>query len=287
MILSNNFYRAWFDLLSEVIDLGRVVKPRGLTCRELIHTQLVVTDLRNNILVHPVRDLNYRFMVAEWLFIQAGREDVATLDQYNKQIKRFSDDGVIYNGAYGPRLANQWSYVINNLRKDPDSRQAVMTIFGARDQEKITKDVACTLSLQVLLRDGKLHGIVTMRSNDLWLGLPYDFYNFSQVVNFLAGVLHVEPGSMTIQAGSSHLYETDFGKVRMILGDKLICEGYCARSPKIDGFFDAEMALRLAEQSQIDYVNSSAVNYAHVLRSPNKAVALERLKALVDKERLD
>jgi thymidylate synthase len=143
-----------------------------------------------------------------------GRSDLAPLTQFNSQMKQFSDDGLVLAGAYGPHIRGQAWRVLERLRQDADSRQAVIEI--PRPQ-RYTKDEPCTLSFQFLYRNRKLHMIVTMRSNDVWLGLPYDFYTFSQILNCFAGALGRERGQLTIRAGSFHLYERDLPAATMTL----------------------------------------------------------------------
>lgn len=230
-ILADNICDAWVQLLRSVMHFGDECSPRGKKIKEILHTQVEVTDLRNNILCHPDRDINFRFMVAEWLWIQSGRQDVEWIKQFNKNIVQFSDDGIFFRGAYGPRLRSQLPAVLDLLRQDPDTRQAVIRIFDDVDLIGKTKDVPCTLSLQLLLRQHQLHGIMTMRSNDLWLGFPYDFFNFSQITNSIAGELGVEPGSFTLQAGSSHIYSIDYEKVAGIINEK--ARDHYARSPRL------------------------------------------------------
>jgi thymidylate synthase len=162
-------------------------------------------DASRALLVHPARGLNYRFAAAEFLWIAAGLDEVAPLARYNKKMASFSDDGVHLAGAYGPRLASQWDYVLGTLRADPDSRQAVAVIWTPRPAP--SKDVPCTVSAQFLVRDGKVTGVWTMRSSDLWLGLPYDAFSFARLTACVAGALGREPGEVVITAGSSHLYE--------------------------------------------------------------------------------
>ena len=70
-----------------------------------------------------------------------------------------------------------------------------------------TKDLPCTISLQYLIREGALHCIVYMRSNDLWLGFPYDVFCFTAFQTKLAMELGVKLGTYTHIAGSLHLYE--------------------------------------------------------------------------------
>jgi thymidylate synthase len=243
--------------------------PRGKPIRELLHTQLVVDDLRNNVLVHPIRDLNYRFMVAEWLWIEAGREDVRTVAEYNKQIAQFSDDGEIFNGAYGPRMEKQWLWLIDLVKRDRDTRQGIVSIWSPAPAD--SKDIPCTLSLQILQRGNKLHGIVTMRSQDLWLGLPYDFFNFSQIVNGLAGELQVPTGSLTFNVGSSHVYETNWAQVEAVLEAE--SHGYHVRSPQLPRRPPANDLLNGKEM-----VFEEDELYQRVLQSKGKKQALSILR---------
>jgi thymidylate synthase len=209
----DNFADSWISLLAKIIIRGKSYSPREQATLELIPAQLYVDDMRKNILVHPARNLSYRFMVAEWLWIAAGREDVASISRYNRHIANFSDDGATFRGAYGPRLLPQVNYLLETLRK-PDSRQGVASIWTPCPGP--SKDIPCTLTWQLLSRGGKLHGIVNMRSSDIWLGLPYDFFNFSMLSMGIAGELGLEPGSLTFNLGSSHLYARDLEKANEV-----------------------------------------------------------------------
>lgn len=206
----------YLELLKNLLELGSdqpiyrkgaATGPSNLT-KELIGVQLVLNDCRQNVIVHPIRNLNYRFMIAEWLWIMAGRDDVGSVAYYNSQIARYSDDGMTFAGAYGPRLKHQWEYLFATLQVDPTSRQAVASIWTPDPPP--SADVPCTLNLQLLLRDDSLHGIFNMRSSDAWKGIPHDAFCFSQMVNYLAGALEVKPGSLIMNLGSSHLYQQDW-----------------------------------------------------------------------------
>jgi thymidylate synthase len=184
---------------------GDRVNPRGMQTFEILNAHLTLTNVMNNVLISPIRDLNYRFMVAEWLWILYGRDDVISISRFNKKIAEYSDDGVILNGAYGPRINRQWPYIRTKFKEDANTRQAVMTIWSPNPQQ--SRDIPCTVSLQFIQRDGKLHCIANMRSSDAWWGLPYDLFVFSQMTNYFAFLLQYEPGSLSMNLGSSHLYE--------------------------------------------------------------------------------
>jgi len=207
LYVGNEFGEVWRDLLGDIIDVGKRSSPRGSETKELLNVSIEVQSAQANILVNNSRDLNYRFMIAEWLWIQAGLNDVDILAQYNSQMRKFSDDGHILSGAYGPRLMPQIPYVLESLSK-PDSRQAVATIWTPSPTD--SRDIPCTISLQWLLRGGVLHCTANMRSSDVWLGLPYDFFTFSQITNYVAMRMDADIGSLTMNLASSHLYESHY-----------------------------------------------------------------------------
>jgi len=193
------------------------VAPRGQPCREMLARTLVLEDPTRNVVTLPERKLNYYFMVAEWLWVIGGRDDVASIAPYNKRIADFSDDGATFFGAYGPRVVRDIYSVINLLRRDPDTRQGVLSPWRPESLTVPTKDVPCTLTLQAFVRDGELDLHVNMRSNDAWLGLPYDIFNFTQIQRTLACELGVIPGFYVHHVGSLHLYERDRAVARALV----------------------------------------------------------------------
>jgi thymidylate synthase len=203
-IICDGFHAGWMELLEYLLRCNPV-QPRGLLNREETCVSFRVNCSELNILVHPGRNLNYRFMVAEWIWYMRGWNDLRELVRFNPHMAKFSDDGLTLAGAYGPRLAPQWPYVLAVLLKDRGSRQSIATIFSPCPVP--SKDIPCTLSLQFLIRENKLNLIVTMRSSDVWLGLPYDMFSFSQMQNALAGELKIERGWIQFNLGSSHLYQ--------------------------------------------------------------------------------
>jgi len=199
-----------------------ICKPRDLKISEKVnHTWKVGMD--DPIITLPERKLSYPFMFGEATWMLQGKNDVESVSKYVGGITRFSDDGETFFGAYGPKIITQWGYVVKTLITDQDSRQAVISIW--RENPRSSKDIPCTLTLQFFLREASdelwLHTIANMRSNDAWLGVPYDTFNFSAISFFIA--LHLNKlgvkcklGELTIQAGSRHIYESDYRKLDKI-----------------------------------------------------------------------
>jgi thymidylate synthase len=196
----------WRDLLHEILDDGEKVVSRGFTCRECLGVK-VVADMLSPVVLSRERKLGYRFMCAEAAWLLDGDNKVATIASFSKRIASFSDDGATFFGAYGPRILPQLAYVVKTLTEDQGSRQAVATIW--RENPPKSKDIPCSLSVQWLIRDDRLYCMLNMRSSDIWLGVPYDLFNFSMLSLYLLKKLPpgLALGDLHLYAGSSHLYE--------------------------------------------------------------------------------
>jgi thymidylate synthase len=216
--MTTNCSAAWFHQLVSICDEGERVAPRGLPTLELIHSTVHV-KLKQSVLCCPARKLNYRFMAAEAYWILTGDDTVAGIAPYNSHIAQFSDDGKKFAGAYGPRVKDQLTWVIDQLIDDPDTRHAGLVIW--RDKPAPSRDIPCTVAIWFTIRDNHLDVHVFMRSSDVWLGLPYDIFNFSMLGWVVMGklnqyrldssdVLLLQPGALHLTMVSSHLYESNF-----------------------------------------------------------------------------
>ncbi len=116
-----------------------------------------------------------------------------------------------------PRLEkDQVTKVIEELNESPDSRQAIVMIFDPiRDHKNVggKHRIPCSMYYQFMVRNKKLHGIYTMRSNDfynhfvvdMWEAIKLQEYVASQVTHASLGI-----GSYTYFGGSLHAYAKDF-----------------------------------------------------------------------------
>ena len=209
---SNTTNMAWQGLLHMIMKHGQESSPRGQKTKELLGVKSLI-DMTQPIITIQERKLGYRFMAAEAAWIMSGDNRVSTISPYSKAISNFSDDGLFFFGAYGPRIRDQLGHVVKSLSDDRDSRQAVITIW--RPNPRQSKDIPCTISCQFMIRGDLLHCFMNMRSSDAWLGVPYDWFNFSMLSYGVCLLLrdkdiNVHPGLLHFYAASQHLYEPNF-----------------------------------------------------------------------------
>ncbi len=193
-----------------ITDFGEPVSPRGMATTEILGAHLRLTQPRRRFVdVPPLRLLNPAFAVAEALWILSG-SDGDWIFQYNRALTRYADDGIL-RGAYGPRMRrwngiDQLDRTRQLLQQDPDSRQAVIQLYDPQRDTLGHRDVPCTLGYRFYLRRGRLHMHTTMRSQDVWLGFPYDIFTNTLIQELLAGWLGADLGDYHHHIDSLHLY---------------------------------------------------------------------------------
>lgn len=210
----NEAWEYWFAHLMTAarLEAGTQTSRDGNVASEVLNAVTVVKDPTRMIVTSPARKMPMRYAVGELLWYAAGSNKLSDIQKFSGAWDRMSDDGKTVNSGYGHKIQSFYGFdqledVLNRLQADPTSRQAVIHIKDARPIGSPTSDTPCTLSLQFILRDNKLNLTVTMRSNDIWTGMPYDMFSFCCLQVYTAMRLGVEVGTYTHQAASLHLYE--------------------------------------------------------------------------------
>lgn len=206
----DGLWEVWYDRLTaqKLCDGSRDGEIRG----EVINAISILDDPTRNILKSKIRNLPMRYAIGEMLWYMSGSNSLKEIQKYTNGWDRMSDDGETVNSNYGYCIKHkfgfdQWEFVRNELEENPNSRRAVIHIKEASDKE--SKDVNCTVCLQFFIRDNKLHLTTYMRSNDLWMGFPYDVFQFTNMQILMSMELGRDIGTYTHIAGSLHLYERD------------------------------------------------------------------------------
>ena len=204
----NGAWEYWYNILSQM-DLGDSSRD-GDVCGEVLHATTIIKDPTRNIVTSSIRKMPMRYAVGELMWYLSGSNKVNDIGAFSKVWENLSDDGVHVNSAYGYRIFkafgfDQWEYAKRLLIENPNSRQAVIHIKDPNPDP--TKDLPCTLALQYFIRDGALHASTYMRSNDIWLGFPFDTFTFTCLQMMMAFQLGVNIGAYSHTAGSLHMYQ--------------------------------------------------------------------------------
>ena len=203
----------WYRLLSKDCGGDKQVSRDGEVVGEIINATTVLSDPTNNIMKNSLRNMPMKYAIGELLWYMSHNNKLREIQKYTKGWDRMSDDGVTVNSNYGWCIRDkygfdQWEWCKQELNNNPNSRRAVIHIKEPSDKD--SKDVNCTVCLQFFIRDEKLYCTTYMRSNDIWLGYPYDVFQFTCMQILMSMELGIELGTYTHIAGSLHLYGRNY-----------------------------------------------------------------------------
>ena len=208
------------DAIEDLLKHGADITPsKGRAC-ELVGAMLTLDNPRARLSLTETRGKLFSCL-GELFWYLSGHGGVDQIAYYLSRYRNLAECDQVW-GAYGPRLLGprgQLGRVVKILKTKKDSRQAVVQLFDYQDIAKAHKDVPCTCTLQFMLRDGKLHLIVYMRSNDVIWGLTHDVFCFTMLQEIVSRELGVELGLYRHMVGSLHLYERHLEEARSFLGE--------------------------------------------------------------------
>lgn len=215
MFRCSNVTQAFEKAYAMVDRYGEEVNSRIGKTKHLTDITIAIDNPYQNVCLNPVRNLSLRYLLAEIRWYLSGSNKVADIEKYAKMWSSLSDDGETLNSAYGHRIFHkfgfdQLQYCINKLKANPYDRQAVIHIKEASN--KPTKDTPCTCLLQFTCEGGNLNLHTYMRSNDIWLGLPYDAAFFMVLLQIASLRTGIPMGRYYHTVGDLHLYEKHWGK---------------------------------------------------------------------------
>lgn len=241
----------YFDLIRDLTKYGRTVTVRGKECIEFTEPVALIYDRPGYFLMDiPGRKFNPFFMMAEIVWILSGNGNVEWISYFNSKMRDFADEGrKDFHGSYGKRIfeypvhiadylsIDQVGMVVNKLKKDPFSRQAVICLWNVEADNLVpSKDIPCNNLVYYALRDGKLQQTVTIRSNDLIWGTPHNAVQFSALQARVAGALGVQMGNFTYVINNLHYYTEEYKKTLAHLISSAFDEEEPLQADLADGF---------------------------------------------------
>lgn len=191
---------------------------------ELLHAFISIENPRQKWVYDRIPPISISFALAEVVWIMNGEERSKVINYWNPRLVDFAGDGDTYYGAYGKRIRSHFGFdqlekAYYALQNTPESRQVVIQIYDVKKDfpmdngQPRSKDIPCNICSLLKVRDGKLEWSQIMRSNDILLGLPYNFVQFTSLQEILAGWLELEAGAYIHYSDSLHLYCRDLDKI--------------------------------------------------------------------------
>lgn len=121
--------------------------------------------------------------------------------------------GYQWRKAYGK---DQLFDLVRGILYNPYSRRHILMAWNPGDTDKMALP-PCHCMSQYLVDGNKLHCILTQRSGDMFLGIPFNSASYTALTYFLAELTGLKPGTLTHNIGDAHIYVNHLDQVDLQL----------------------------------------------------------------------
>lgn len=241
---TENGERQYLNLLENIIENGTERKGRNGNTLS-VFTEHFKFDLRNGFPLLSTKKMFLRGIIEEFLFFVRGETDSNVLSQKKVRIwegnttKEFiKSRGLDYaEGIMGPMYGYQWrkfgqeyitdedgypidnhpsikqkgidqlANVINLIKTDPHSRRILMTSYNPLQAEEGVLYPCHSIAIQFYVDGDYLDMFCFNRSQDTFLGVPYNIASSSLLLILVAQLTNKNPRFFNMTMGDTHLYE--------------------------------------------------------------------------------
>ena len=216
--------RAYLDLLRHVLDHGARKSDRTGTGTLSVFGAQLRFDLNAGFPLVTTKKVHLKSIIHELLWFLKGETNTRYLQENGVTIW---DEWAKPDGELGPVYGYQWrswptadgrhidqiSHVLEQLRKNPDSRRMIVSAWNVADLDKMAL-MPCHAFFQFYVADGRLSCQLYQRSADMFLGVPFNIASYSLLTLMVAQVCGLQPGDFVHTFGDTHLYLNHLDQAR-------------------------------------------------------------------------
>ena len=187
--------------------------------KALFNVGFTIVRPLNNRIGARFRDWKEDYAEAEWQWYLSGDNSIDKLGEIYGKVpviweRMALGPKKLVNSNYGYQWERgfQLDKVVQQLKDNPNTRQAAISIYDGKEINMYRKDTPCTYAIQFTVVENELDMCVTMRSNDLWFGFCNDQYCFSKLQELVSERTGYKVGTYFHFAHNMHIYEPQLGK---------------------------------------------------------------------------
>ncbi|AEV25638.1 thymidylate synthase [Azospira sp. APE16] len=217
----------YHDLMRHVLEHGHVKTDRTGTGTRSVFGWQMRFNLADGFPVMTTKKLHLRSIIHELLWFLQGDTNIRYLKDNGVSIW---DEWADANGDLGPVYGKQWrrwetpdgrlidqvGQLVENLKKNPDSRRHVVSAWNPGDVDSMALP-PCHCLFQFYVADGKLSCQLYQRSADIFLGVPFNIASYALLTHMIAQVCGYQVGDFVHTLGDAHLYSNHLDQARLQL----------------------------------------------------------------------
>lgn len=217
----------YLELLQDILDHGVEKEDRTGTGTTSVFGRQLRFDLSKGFPLVTTKRIHLKSVVHELLWFLSGETNIRYLKENGVRIW---DEWADENGDLGPVYGSQWrswetpdgrridqiANVIESIKNNPDSRRHIVSAWNVAEIDNM-KLPPCHFVFQFYVAAGKLSCMLTMRSVDSFLGLPFNIASYALLTHMVAQQCGLEPGEFIWSGGDVHIYSNHLEQVKLQL----------------------------------------------------------------------
>ena len=219
--------KQYHDLMKFVLENGNKKEDRTGTGTISVFGYQMRFNLQEGFPLLTTKKLHTRSIFHELLWFLKGETNISYLKENNVTIW---DEWADENGNLGPVYGKQWrswqaadgrtidqiANVVEQIKKNPDSRRLLVVAFNPGDVDKMALP-PCHAFFQFYVANGKLSCQLYQRSADIFLGVPFNIASYALLTHMIAQVCNLEVGDFVHTLGDAHLYSNHLEQTQLQL----------------------------------------------------------------------
>ncbi|MCH5585690.1 thymidylate synthase [Shimazuella sp. AN120528] len=240
--------KQYLDLLNNILENGEKRKDRTGTGTISLFGHQMRFPLQEGFPLITTKKVHLRSIIYELLWFLRGETNIQYLVDNKVSIW---DEWADENGELGPIYGKQWrsfpspdgktvdqiSWVIEEIKKNPDSRRLIVSAWNPGEIEKMALP-PCHLLFQFYVSNGKLSCQLYQRSADTFLGVPFNIASYALLTHMVAQVTGLGVGDFIHTIGDAHIYLNHLEQVKEQLTRKPFPLPQLRLNPDVKSIFD-------------------------------------------------
>jgi len=217
----------YLNLLRLVLEEGKFKADRTGTGTYSVFGAQARFPLADGFPLLTTKKLHTKSIIYELLWFLRGDTNVAYLNEHGVTIwDEWADEEGNLGRVYGAqwcdwrtadgRSINQIDSVIEQIKKNPESRRLIVSAWNVGEIEKMALPPCHTL-FQFFVQEGELSCQLYQRSADLFLGVPFNIASYALLTLMVAQVTGLKPGAFVHTFGDLHLYSNHLEQAKLQL----------------------------------------------------------------------
>jgi len=240
--------RQYLDLMRHILEHGTRKNDRTGTGTLSVFGPQLRFDLQAGFPLLTTKKVHLKSIIHELLWFLKGETNIRYLKENGVSIW---DEWADEKGELGPVYGYQWrswpapdgrhidqmAKVIEDIRRNPDSRRLIVSAWNVADLESMAL-MPCHAFFQFYVADGKLSCQLYQRSADLFLGVPFNIASYAALTLMVAQVCDLRLGEFVHTFGDTHLYLSHLEQAREQLSRQPRALPRMILNPEIRNLFD-------------------------------------------------